>query len=171
MVSTEQEVGRACPWTCKEENNASFVGQYVEKNLYNIRGRRKYRVPPGQTTRRAQPSRRWNCLWALVDNTTLGRRTRTGPERRFVRRHRRRESCGGRSYLYNRGILFAPLDKLVERKPGVLITIHGVENFVYPLYARDGVFSVISRGGPNKRHTFSGVSSSSGSLTIDPVIL
>ena len=133
--------------------------------------RRKYRVPPGQTTRRAQPSRRWNCLWALVDNTTLGRRTRTGPERRFVRRHRRRESCGGSSYLYNRGILFAPLDKLVERKPGVLITIHGVENFVYPLYARDGVFSVISRGGPNKRHTFSGVSSSSGSLTIDPVIL
>lgn len=32
MVSTEQEVGRTCPWTCKEENNASLVGQYVEKN-------------------------------------------------------------------------------------------------------------------------------------------
>ena len=41
MVSTEQEVGRACPWTCKEENNASFVGQYVEKNWYNIRGEKK----------------------------------------------------------------------------------------------------------------------------------
>ena len=171
MVSTEQEVGRACPWTCKEENNASLVGQYVEKNWYNIRGEKKISGSTwaNHATRAAEQA--MELSMGTRQHTTLGRRTRTGPERRFVRGHRCRESCGGSPYLNNRGILFAPLHKLVERKPGVLITIHGVENFVHPLYKRGGVFSVISCGGPNKRHTFSGVSSSSGSLTIDPVIL
>jgi len=43
----------------------------------------------------------------------------------------------GGPYLYDRGILFASLNKLVEGELGVLIPIHVTENFVHPLFADD----------------------------------
>ena len=43
----------------------------------------------------------------------------------------------GSPYLYDRGILFAPLDKLIVCELGIFITIHVTENFVHPLFPDD----------------------------------
>ena len=77
----------------------------------------------------------------------------------------------GGPHLYNRGVLFASLDELVECEFGVFITIHITENLVHPLFTRDRMISWGLAGGRSRKRTFSGVSSSSGRLTIDPVIL
>ena len=77
----------------------------------------------------------------------------------------------GGSHLYNCRILFTPLDELIECKLGVFVTVHVSENFVHPLLSGDRMISARDYGECSKSHTFSGVSSSNGSLTIDPVIL
>lgn len=41
------------------------------------------------------------------------------------------------AYLYDRGILFASLDKFVVCELGIFITIHVGENFVHSLFAND----------------------------------
>ena len=38
-------------------------------------------------------------------------------------------------YLYNRGILFTPLDELVVCELGIFVTVHVAENFVHSLFA------------------------------------
>ena len=51
------------------------------------------------------------------------------------------------SHLYDRGILFASLDELVECELGVLVTVHVAENFVHPLFATSDQCGVLWRGG------------------------
>ena len=41
----------------------------------------------------------------------------------------------GSSHLYDRGILFASLDKLVECELGIFVTVHVAEYFVHLLFA------------------------------------
>lgn len=51
--------------------------------------------------------------------------------------------CGLRvAHLYDRGILFAALNKLVVCELGILVTVHITENFVHPLFAKDEVVDV-----------------------------
>jgi hypothetical protein len=47
------------------------------------------------------------------------------------------EGVIGGSHLYDRGILFAPLDKFVKCELGIFVTVHVTENFVHPLFADD----------------------------------
>ena len=58
-------------------------------------------------------------------------------------------SCGGSSYLYNLGIPFAPLCKLIECESPILINVHEIENFVHPLFSSGGAISVMGREGLN----------------------
>ena len=53
----------------------------------------------------------------------------------------------GSSHLYDRGILFASLDELVECKLGIFITIHVAENLVHSLFVGDQMISVRYFGG------------------------
>lgn len=73
-----------------------------------------------------------------------------------------------RTYLYNRGILLTPLHKFIIGQPRILIPIHVPEDFVHTL--SDRIELSVPWYGINDL-TFSGVSSSTGSLTIWPVIL
>lgn len=83
----------------------------------------------------------------------------------------------GQTHLDDGWILFAPFDKLFKGELGVLVSVHILENFVHTLMGesckRHTLHSSTSSQQWMTRHglTFSGVSSSAGSLTISPVIL
>lgn len=81
-----------------------------------------------------------------------------------------RRSSESETHLNNRRILLRTLGKLLIAQLGVLVLVHVSEDLVDALGKGIGV----SLGVTGKRAqlpTFSGVSSSSGSLTIWPVIL
>jgi hypothetical protein len=72
------------------------------------------------------------------------------------------------AYLNNRWVLLGAFLELVVRQFGVFVEIHVSEDLVHTLpLASDSTFLA----GMSELLTFSGVSSSSGSLTIWPVIL
>ena len=73
---------------------------------------------------------------------TQDRRIRTRPRNPAVRAPKCCVSRDDSPHLYDRGVLLAPLDELVECKFGVFIAIHVAENFVHSLFAGDQTVSV-----------------------------
>ena len=75
----------------------------------------------------------------------------------------------GGAYLDNGGVLFAPFYEFVIGELGVFILVHVSKDLVDALRRR---LSTDAQPEQNwMQRTFSGVSSSEGSLTISPVIL
>lgn len=75
------------------------------------------------------------------------------------------------THLYDRRVLLAPLHELVKGQLSVLVPVHVPEYFVDALHARTRVQCSFMMRTVRRSLTFSGVSSSTGSFTICPVIL
>ena len=62
--------------------------------------------------------------------------------------------ANGGSHLYDCGILFAALDELIVCELGILVAIHIVEDFIYPLLPEMALLLWRSLGGCNKGHSY-----------------